>query len=78
MVYVLAGSARAGAALMHLSVNGEGVELDVADVAGLVRHFGFDFGQVVVEVNGAVFESDSQHALESGDTVEIVRFIGGG
>lgn len=64
--------------MASLVVNGESVSVDLDSVAALVLHYGFESGQVVVEVNGAVVSGDSTLGLVDGDVVEIVRFIGGG
>ena len=67
-----------------LSVNGAEHRFDggtfPATVAALIAHLGLDARMVVAEVNGDIVGRDafSSHALKPGDTVELVRFVGGG
>ncbi len=67
-----------------LSVNGQAHRFEVgtfpATVAALIVHLGLDSGMVVAEVNGDIVGRDdfSSRALKPGDTVELVRFVGGG
>jgi sulfur carrier protein len=63
-----------------LTVNGERREApDGVTVAALVTSLGFR-GRVAVELNGEVLRQ-AQHPevqLHTGDTVEVVTFVGGG
>ncbi len=66
---------------MHLQINGEAKEMqDIATVGALVEALALDMRKVAVEVNLAIVPR-SQYALtklHSGDSIEIVQFIGGG
>ena len=66
---------------MRATVNGEQVELpEGLTVAALLRHLGVNADRVAVERNGSVVRK-ARHAeemLASGDTLEIVTFVGGG
>ncbi|MCC7265877.1 MAG: sulfur carrier protein ThiS [Caulobacteraceae bacterium] len=66
---------------MRLTINGEDRDVGgVADVAGLVEALGLDPRKVAVEVNLEIVPRSlyGQAALNDGDQVEIVHFIGGG
>jgi sulfur carrier protein len=66
---------------MQVRLNGELREIpDGVTVAGLLAHLGVKAQRVAVEVNEAVVTKDryETHAIASGDTVEIVAFVGGG
>ena len=66
---------------MRLTINGEDRDVaGVRDVAGLVEALGLDPRKVAVEVNLEIVPKSlyGQTALNGGDRVEIVHFIGGG
>jgi len=66
---------------MNLTVNGETRALEgVADVAALVAALGLDGRKVAVERNLEIAPRSAYGAtaLEDGDRIEIVHFIGGG
>jgi sulfur carrier protein len=66
---------------MHVRLNGELREIpDGMTVAALLTHLGVKAQRVAVEVNEAVVTKDryEQQALQGGDAVEIVAFVGGG
>ncbi len=66
---------------MQLKLNGEIREVpDGATVSALLAHLGVKAQRVAVEVNEAVVTKDRYeiHALQAGDAVEIVAFVGGG
>jgi sulfur carrier protein len=66
---------------MELAVNGEKRELpDGCTVAGLLEVLKIPAGRVAVEVNATVVKraDHGQHALQAGDSVEVVAFVGGG
>jgi sulfur carrier protein len=66
---------------MQVRLNGEIREIpDGVSVAGLLAHLGVKAPRVAVEVNEAVVTKDryDEHALNAGDNVEIVAFVGGG
>ena len=66
---------------MKLFVNGETRSLEaVTHVAGLVAALGLDGRKVAVERNLEIVPRSAYEstALEDGDRIEIVHFIGGG
>jgi thiamine biosynthesis protein ThiS len=66
---------------MKLTVNGEPRALDdVPHVAALVAALGLDGRKVAVERNLEIVPRSAYErtALEDGDRIEIVHFIGGG
>ena len=65
---------------MRISINGDIKETNQRTVAGLLEELGITSGMVAVEVNLKVVRK-SDHldtALKEGDSVEIVKFVGGG
>jgi len=66
---------------MHVTLNGAAREVpDGLTVAELVVHLGLTQGPVAVEINRAIVPR-AEHAkrrVASGDTIEIVHFVGGG
>lgn len=66
---------------MNLTVNGEARSIEgVAHVAALVTALGLDGRKVAVERNLEIVPRSAYErtALEDGDRIEIVHFIGGG
>jgi sulfur carrier protein len=66
---------------VRVQLNGEAREIpEGLTVAGLLAHLGVKAPRVAVEVNEAVVTRDRYdgHALQAGDAVEIVAFVGGG
>ncbi len=66
---------------MQVRLNGELREIpDGMTVSALLAHLGVKAQRVAVEVNEAVVTKDryEAHALQGGDAVEIVAFVGGG
>ncbi len=66
---------------MRVQLNGEAREIpEGLTVAGLLAHLGVKAPRVAVEVNEAVVTKDryEAQALQAGDAVEIVAFVGGG
>ncbi len=67
-----------------LVVNGETREYDPASlprtIAQLVASLGIDANMVVAEHNGDIIKRTdfAAQTLSDGDTVELVRFVGGG
>lgn len=64
-----------------LQVNGKPVELEApTGLLDYLRGLGVDARAVAVEVNGEILDRDGYAActLGDGDTVEIVRMVGGG
>ena len=68
-------------ATMQVRLNGELRDIpDGSTVAGLLLHLGVKAPRVAVEVNDRVVTKDRYdgHQLGTGDSVEIVAFVGGG
>ncbi len=67
---------------MTLTVNGEERIFDVErlSIVGLLEELGLAERRVAVEVNRRIVRraEHAGHALEEGDAVEIVHFVGGG
>ncbi len=66
---------------LNLTVNGEVRDFDrPLTVLGLVERLGLDMRKVAVELNREIVPRSTYGAvaLQSGDVVEIVHFIGGG
>jgi len=66
---------------MQVRLNGEPREIpDGMTVAGLLAHLGVKAQRVAVEVNETVVTKDryESHRIGSGDSIEIVAFVGGG
>ena len=69
------------ATTLNLTVNGEVLEFGVPlTVSGLVERLGLDMRKVAVELNREIVPRSAYAAvaLQSGDVLEIVHFIGGG
>jgi len=51
-----------------------------ATLAELVEHLGFAAATVVAEVNGEIVKSENfaQTSLSAGQSIELLRFVGGG
>lgn len=66
---------------MHIQVNGEPADVvDVESISALLDHFGVSHQAVAVIANGAIVALDQFecHLIQSGDSIEIIRFVGGG
>jgi thiamine biosynthesis protein ThiS len=66
---------------MQVRLNGELREIpDGLTVAGLLAHLGVKAQRVAVELNETIVTKDRYEAqkIGSGDSVEIVAFVGGG
>jgi sulfur carrier protein len=67
--------------VIELLVNGKEVELaSPTALLDYLRQLGVEPRAVAVEHNGAIIERDAYASvtLQGGDTVEIVRMVGGG
>ena len=67
--------------MIHISVNGEHREVDARmNVQELLQLLGVPEQVVIVERNLKIVPRDSysQERLEDGDTLELVRLMGGG
>ncbi len=51
-----------------------------ATLAELVEHLGFSAATVVAEINGKIVKSENfaQTSLSAGQSIELLRFVGGG
>ena len=70
-----------GADPVSIRVNGEALEVSATEtVAGLLRARGVQLESVAVAVNGTVVPRSllGERVLEAGDSVEVVRAVGGG
>ncbi|MDA1369159.1 MAG: sulfur carrier protein ThiS [Proteobacteria bacterium] len=66
---------------MHVTVNGEGLDLEKAtSLQQLLAHLNIGEGRIAVELNGEIVAKSqiSRQALVEGDKIEIVQAIGGG
>ena len=66
---------------MQIKINGKDELIErAADIAGLVEHKGLVAGKIVVEYNGRIVSHEEWAgiALQEGDALEIVSFVGGG
>jgi thiamine biosynthesis protein ThiS len=65
---------------MKITLNGKQRDVEQGTVWDLLGQLQLDAGTVVVELNGGVLKrSDFEMArLSEGDSVEVVRFVGGG
>ena len=65
---------------MRLVVNGEASDVEVDTIAALVALLGLDRRKVAVERNLEIVprSAHATTALQDGDRIEIVAFVGGG
>ncbi|PLX41401.1 MAG: thiamine biosynthesis protein ThiS [Deltaproteobacteria bacterium] len=66
---------------MRVVVNGEGMDIEEgATVAALLQTLGLPGDRTVVELSGQVVTRDEHPSklLTDGDTIELIRFVGGG
>jgi thiamine biosynthesis protein ThiS len=65
---------------MRIQVNGDTREVVARTVTALVEELGFDVRKVAVERNLAIVPRSlhATTALEEGDRIELVQFVGGG
>ena len=65
---------------LRLAVNGNAMAVQAETLAALLRHLDLNDAAVVAEVNGVIVprENFAHHRLKNGDTIELVRFVGGG
>lgn len=65
---------------MRLTINGEIISLDnIITVSDLIKHLGL-YDKIAIEINREIIPRSqfNTHPLRQGDTIEIVRAIGGG
>lgn len=63
-----------------VKVNGESLQADGLSISALLEQLGYGQQRVAVELNEQIVpraEYDST-SISDGDTVEVVRFVGGG
>jgi len=64
---------------IQVQVNGEEQTLQAETLADVARHFGLAPETLVAELNGKIFPASEFSApVSDGDTIELVRFVGGG
>lgn len=64
---------------ISIVVNGEERQLpEGSDLAALLRILDIPPRHIAIELNGALHEDGLDARLSDGDSVEIVRFVGGG
>lgn len=66
---------------MKITLNGKPKDIaPAATVAELLEQLGLDMQKVVVERNAAILprQSYASEAIQDGDTIEIIHFVGGG
>ena len=65
---------------IQITVNGESRTTNAPTIAALVRELELDPAKVAVEHNGRIAPRSelAEHAIASGDVLEIVHFVGGG
>jgi len=63
-----------------VTINGEKVKADGQTLAAWLAAVGFDTTRVAVERNGEIVPRAryGETVLQEGDSVEVVRFVGGG
>ena len=65
---------------MTITLNGDPYETDAATITALLEQLEIDPRRVAVERNFTVVKRDAYGAtaIETGDQIEIVNFVGGG
>jgi sulfur carrier protein len=66
---------------MRVTVNGKEMQLDGRmSVSGLLESLGVNPGVVAVERNFTIVDRNryAAEAIQEGDSIEIIRFVGGG
>jgi thiamine biosynthesis protein ThiS len=65
---------------MKVTINGEDQTVSAETLGGLIESLGMKSDRVAVELNRDIVPRDrwSQTALNDGDRLEIVHFVGGG
>ena len=65
---------------LQLTVNGQPMAVQAQTLAALLRRLDLKDSAVVAEVNGHIVprENFARSLLKEGDSVELVRFVGGG
>jgi len=65
---------------MEISVNGKTIEFEKEYISEIIALYKLNPEGIAVEVNGTIVhrEEYAATAVKEGDTIEIVRFVGGG
>ena len=65
---------------MKITINGQTKEVSNTSIAGLIVAFGGQNKKLIAELNGAIVPSDDwgKTAVNEGDKIELVAFVGGG
>lgn len=65
---------------IRLTVNGERRESAATTLAELLEELGLGDGAVVAELNGRIIRQDAfaETPLTGEDSIELIRFVGGG
>ena len=65
---------------MNIKLNGKIIESESVSLMGLVLEKGFDPTSLIAEVNLEVIRQESweKMALNDGDSIELLSFVGGG
>lgn len=66
---------------MEIKLNGETRQIEPGEtLAGLLARLGIENRNLAIEYNGDFLECDAldSQTIHDGDTLEIVRFVGGG
>ncbi|MCR5329584.1 MAG: sulfur carrier protein ThiS [Lachnospiraceae bacterium] len=63
-----------------VTINGESKEIAGMNLKDYLMSSGFDLMKIVVEKNREIIprEELEQHVIEDKDTIEVLRFVGGG
>ncbi len=66
--------------MIMVKINGEMVQADGRNVLEMLADMGYSEKRVAVEINEQIVPKAkySETSLKDGDSVEIVRFVGGG
>lgn len=65
---------------MNVKINGESSETDCSSLAQLVASLVDKPNGLIVEINGEVIKHDQweKQAINEGDSIELIKFVGGG
>ncbi|MBE5846333.1 MAG: sulfur carrier protein ThiS [Lachnospiraceae bacterium] len=63
-----------------VTINGESKDAAGNDLKDYLESMGFDLMKIVVEKNLEIIprEELGKHVIKDGDTIEVLRFVGGG
>ncbi len=63
-----------------VTINGESKDAAGNDLKNYLESMGFDLMKIVVEKNLEIIprEELGKHVIKDGDTIEVLRFVGGG